>query len=134
VAADVNEDGNMDLLAIDVSASPNGVRFYAGDGTGHFAAPTVISTDSHSAGALVAVNFMISPEAQYEKLKPGVWGDGTVLAVARLAPPWPERFAHVPERRYAPKRSDIEARALMELAPEYMIRIFDDFRTHVLAR
>ena len=54
VAADVNEDGHADLLAIDANSSPYGVRLYAGDGTGHFAAPTVISTDTHSPNALVA--------------------------------------------------------------------------------
>jgi hypothetical protein len=56
VAADVNEDGNIDLLVVDAASSPNGVRYYAGDGTGHFAAATIISTDTHSPNALVAVD------------------------------------------------------------------------------
>ena len=56
VAVDLNEDGNMDLLAIDANSSPNGIRFYAGDGTGHFAAPVVISSDTHTPNALVAVD------------------------------------------------------------------------------
>jgi hypothetical protein len=56
VAADVNEDGNVDLLAIDANTSPNGVRLYLGDGTGHFGSPVVISTDTHSPNALVAVD------------------------------------------------------------------------------
>jgi hypothetical protein len=56
VATDLNEDGHIDLLAVDLTASPNGVRFYAGDGTGHFAAATIISTDTHSPSALVAVD------------------------------------------------------------------------------
>jgi hypothetical protein len=56
VAVDLNEDGKVDLLAIDANSSPNGIRFYAGDGTGHFAAPVVISTDTHSPNALVAVD------------------------------------------------------------------------------
>jgi putative spermidine/putrescine transport system substrate-binding protein len=86
----------------------------------------------HKAGAFVAINFMASPEAQYEKLKPGVWGDGTILDVPKLPPPWPERFRDVPDRRYAPKRAEIQGKALMELAPEYMIHLLDDFRTHVL--
>lgn len=88
----------------------------------------------HLAGALVAINFMASPEAQYEKMKPGVWGDTTVLATDRLPDPWPERFRNVPNRRYAPKRSEIQGKALPELAPEYMIRIFEDFRTNVLQK
>lgn len=36
------------------------------------------------AGALVAANFLLSPEAQARKQDPGVWGDPTVLAVDRL--------------------------------------------------
>jgi putative spermidine/putrescine transport system substrate-binding protein len=88
----------------------------------------------HRAGALVAINFMVSPEAQYEKMKPSVWGDTTVLAVDRLPAPWPERFRSVPDRRYAPRRAEIQERALPELAPEYMIRLYEDFRTHVLQK
>jgi putative spermidine/putrescine transport system substrate-binding protein len=87
----------------------------------------------HVAGALVTANLLISPEAQYEKLKPAVWGDGTVLAVSRLSPLWRDRFENVPERRHAPKRSEIQGQALPELSPEYMVRLYEDFRKHVLA-
>jgi putative spermidine/putrescine transport system substrate-binding protein len=86
----------------------------------------------HPAGALVAVNFLISPEAQYEKLKPAVWGDGTVLDVSRLPAEWREKIEHVPERRYGPKRSEIQPKALQEPDSQYMIRILDDFRKLVL--
>lgn len=86
----------------------------------------------HKAAALVVANLLISPEAQYEKLKPSVWGDGTVLATARLPEKWRAKFEDVPERKHAPKRSEIQPHALMELAPEYMIRLYKDFRKHVL--
>ena len=86
----------------------------------------------HLAGALVAVNFLISPEAQYEKLKPAVWGDGTVLDVSRLPADWQAKFADVPQRKYAPKRSEIQSKALKEPDSQYMIRLSDDFRKHVL--
>jgi putative spermidine/putrescine transport system substrate-binding protein len=88
----------------------------------------------HLPGALVAIDFLISPEAQFEKAKPAVWGDGTVLATDLLPEPWPGRFRDVPDRRYSPKRADIQKQALPELAPEYMIRLSEDFRTHVLAK
>jgi putative spermidine/putrescine transport system substrate-binding protein len=87
----------------------------------------------HVAGALVTANLLISPEAQFEKLKPAVWGDGTVLAVSRLPLPWREKFENVPERRHAPQRSEIQGMALRELAPEYMVRLYEDFRKHVIA-
>ena len=49
-----------------------------------------------------------------------------------LPPEWQDRFLSVPGRRYAPARSDIQGRALRELDPEYMIRLYEDFRRHVI--
>lgn len=128
-----NNDGEVDNKTLQ-GLLPETARAYVFDaGTiqnSHYLG--IVKTARHVAGALVAINFLVSPEAQYEKAKPAVWGDGTVLAPSRLPAPWRERFADIPERRHAPKRSEIEAQALMELAPEYMIHLFDDFRTHVL--
>jgi putative spermidine/putrescine transport system substrate-binding protein len=86
----------------------------------------------HPAGALVAVDFLISPEAQHAKLLPAVWGDGTVLDAARLPPVWQERFAAVPARRHGPERPEIAGKALREPDAEYLVRLYDDFRKHVL--
>lgn len=82
------------------------------------------------AGALVTVNFLLSPEAQLEKQKTSVWGDGTVLDVSRLPPDWAARFADAQHRTYSPPRSAIQDRALPEPASEYMIRLHEDFRRH----
>ena len=128
-----NNDGEVDNKVLQ-GLLPDSARAYVFDsGTiqnSHYLG--IVKNARHVAGALVVANFMISPEAQYEKIKPSVWGDGTILSTERLPPPWPERFRDVPDRRYAPKRTDIQPRALMELAPEYMIRVFEDFRTNVL--
>ena len=40
------------------------------------------------AGAMVVANLLLSPEAQFEKQRPEVWADGTVLDVASLPEPW----------------------------------------------
>jgi ABC-type uncharacterized transport system YnjBCD substrate-binding protein len=104
----------------------------------HFVAPTTTAggwPTRHAldlAGALVTVNFLISPEAQYEKLKPAVWGDGTVLDVSKLPAAWKIKLDNVPQRKYAPKRSEIQSKALKEPDSQYMIRLSDDFRKHVL--
>jgi putative spermidine/putrescine transport system substrate-binding protein len=92
----------------------------------------IVKTAANKAGAMVAINFLISPEAQLRKFDPAVWGDGTVLAVDRLPEEWRERFASVPGRTHAPPREAIQPYALPELAPEYMIRLYDDFRNEVL--
>jgi hypothetical protein len=42
--ADVNGDGNLDLLTISPDANNVGVDIYLGDGTGSFGAPTFVST------------------------------------------------------------------------------------------
>ena len=86
----------------------------------------------NKAGALTVINFMISPEAQWEKLRPSVWGDGSVLAPDRLPPEWAARFRELPGRKNAPRRADIQPYALQEPAPEYMIRLYEDFRKFVI--
>lgn len=92
----------------------------------------LVKNAPHKAAALVAINFLISPEAQWEKMKPSVWGDGTVLDAEKLSPEWQDKFQTVPGRVYAPKRADIQDKALMEPAATYMLRLFSDFRKHVI--
>jgi putative spermidine/putrescine transport system substrate-binding protein len=86
----------------------------------------------NKAAAMVACNFLISPESQYHKMNPQVWGDGTILDVNKLPSEWKTKFETLPARKYAPKRSEIQSKALQELAPEYMIRLAEDFRKEVI--
>jgi putative spermidine/putrescine transport system substrate-binding protein len=92
----------------------------------------IVKRAGNKPGALVALNFLLSPEAQWRKLDPGVWGDGTVLAPGKLPAEWQARFDSVPGRLHAPRRADIQPHALMEPAPEYMMRLFEDFKRHVV--
>jgi putative spermidine/putrescine transport system substrate-binding protein len=92
-----------------------------------------IPTNSpRKAAAMVVSNFLISPEAQYRKARPDNWGDGTVLATNKLSENWQSKFSDIPNRRYAPPRDSLQTNALQELAPEYMIRLYEDFRTEVI--
>lgn len=113
---------------------PNTARAYVPDfGTiqnSHYMGIPKLS--ANKAAAMVVCNFLISPEAQYKKMDPQVWGDGTVLNINTLPTDWQEKFANLPNRRYAPKRSDIQPKALPELAPEYMMRLAEDFRRYVI--
>ena len=86
----------------------------------------------HKAAAMVVSNFLISPEAQYRKARPDVWGDGTVLATSKLPADWSEKFRQMPRRKHAPPRDSLNEHALQELAPEYMIRLYEDFRTNII--
>ncbi len=87
---------------------------------------------ANKAAAMVVANFMISPEAQYRKMDPAIWGDGTVLSLDKLPDDWAAKFRKLPNRQYAPDREAIQDRALMELAPEYMIRLAEDFRKEII--
>lgn len=92
----------------------------------------ITAGSAHKAAAMVVVNFLISPAAQLEKLKPAVWGDGTVLDVSRLPPAWQSRFHAAMHRRHAPDNSAIRPYALREPAPEVMIRLSHDFRRMIV--
>lgn len=92
----------------------------------------IVKRATQKAGALVVINFLISPEAQFQKLQPEVWGDGSVLAEERLPTDWQRQWKQVPGRRYAPDRDRIQPFALREPAPEYMIRLYEDFRAKVI--
>ncbi len=86
----------------------------------------------HPEAALLVANFLLSPEAQLKKMDPNVWGDHTVLAIDKLPADWQTKFRNLPTRRYAPNRDSIQGRAFEEPAPEYMTRLFKDFRTYVI--
>jgi len=93
----------------------------------------IVARAPHKAAAMVVINELQSAEAQYEKQRPAVWGDGTVLDIARLPVPWPARFATLPGRERAPSREDLASRALAEPSPQVMIRLERDFRARFLA-
>jgi putative spermidine/putrescine transport system substrate-binding protein len=82
--------------------------------------------------ALVLINHLISPQAQLRKAEPTVWGDGTVLAVERLPLPWREKFEKLEQRRLSPPRAEMDRHALMEPAPEVMVRLIEDFRREII--
>jgi putative spermidine/putrescine transport system substrate-binding protein len=86
------------------------------------------------AGAMVVANFLLSPEAQLEKLKPDVWADGTVLAMSKLPPGWAARFAALEGDPRALPRDSLAQYARPEVAPEYHERLAADWRRHIRSR
>ena len=86
----------------------------------------------NKAAAMVIANAMVSVEAQLKKMNPTVWGDGTVLSMAKISEAEKKAFQNIPSRQRAPKREDISPKALKELAPEYMIKLAEDFRKYII--
>jgi putative spermidine/putrescine transport system substrate-binding protein len=85
------------------------------------------------AGAMVVADFLLSPEAQLEKLKPDVWADGTVLALGRLPHEWAARFSAVAGDPRALDRDSLAKYARPEVAPQYHERLAADWRQRIRA-
>jgi len=87
----------------------------------------------NAAGAMVLADFLLSPEAQLEKQRGSVWGDGTVLEIARLPAPWPNRFTAAVSESGALPRDLLRSRARPEIDPRYHARLLEDWRLTIRA-
>lgn len=128
-----NNDSEVDNK-IAQGVFPESARAYVFE-TGTIQNSHYLGIPAHSANkaaAMVVANFMISPEAQLEKMNPEVWGDGSILSMEKLPEDWQEKFKNIPGRKYAPNREEITEKAIMEPAAEYMIRLSKDFRQFVI--
>jgi putative spermidine/putrescine transport system substrate-binding protein len=83
------------------------------------------------AGAMVVADFLLSPEAQLQKLQPDVWADGTVLSLERLPPEWRARFEAVGDDPRSIPADTLRRYARPEVAPQFHERIQADWRTRV---
>ena len=79
------------------------------------------------AGALVAADFLISPEAQARKQDPKIWGDPTVLAVSKLDAADRTRFDAL-DLGVATLKPDELGPALDEPHPSWMDRIETEWK------
>jgi len=80
------------------------------------------------AGAMVVADFLLSPEAQAEKMRPDRWGDGTVCAPIRVAGDWRNAFSDSARHRLALPADSLRRYARPEIAPEYHARLLADWR------
>jgi putative spermidine/putrescine transport system substrate-binding protein len=87
----------------------------------------------NAAAAMVVANFLLSPEAQLEKRRSDVWGDGTVLAPSRLGADWAARFRALEGQPGELPRDSLATYARPEVAPRYHERLQADWRAHVRA-
>jgi len=133
------DDGEIDIAfnfnpgeassAIAQGLLPPTVRSYVFDrgsiANTHFLA---IPVDANAkAGALVAADFLMSPEAQAHKQDPAVWGDPTVLDVAALDPAARKLFTDLP-LGIATLPPEKLGRTLPEPDPSWMTRLTDEWR------
>ncbi|MEO6444338.1 MAG: ABC transporter substrate-binding protein, partial [Gemmatimonadaceae bacterium] len=84
-----------------------------------------------AAGAMVVADFLLSPAAQLEKLRPEVWADGTVLAVDQLDDEWRQRFGALDEDPRALPPDSLDKYARPEVAPAYHNHLLADWRSFI---
>jgi putative thiamine transport system substrate-binding protein len=133
------DDGEIDIAfnfnpaeassAIAQGLLPPTVRSYVFDrgsiANTHFLA---VPFDANAkAGAMVAANFLMSPEAQARKQDSDIWGDPTVLDVAALDPAGRKLFADLPQG-VATLPPEKLGRTLPEPDPSWMTRLTDEWR------
>lgn len=86
------------------------------------------------AGAMVVADFLLSPEAQYQKQRPEVWADGTVLDIRRLPPEWRARFAALEQDPAALPDTLLTRLAVPEIAPAWHDRLVSEWRRRIRGR
>ena len=88
----------------------------------------------NKAGAMLIADFLLSPEAQYEKNLPEVWGDPTALTLELLPPDWQEAFRDLPVHPSATSPAELAKPQLPELGADWLTAIEQDWRTEVLLK
>jgi putative spermidine/putrescine transport system substrate-binding protein len=113
---------------------PDTVRTYVFDeGTianTHFVAIPYNAADK--AAAMVVADFLLSPEAQLEKAKPGVWGDFPALSQQKLPPQWQQRFADLPRGPATLDDAELQSHQLPEPPSEILIHLEQGWEQQVL--
>ena len=94
----------------------------------------ILDNAPEKAAAMVVINFLISPEAQFKKSHPDGADLNTILTVDRLPEKWQKKFNNAPKRKYGLEMEDLAENAIQEPAPEYMLRLYEDFRKKVIEK
>lgn len=92
----------------------------------------ILYNSPEKAGAMQVINFLLSPEAQLKKADAKGMDSNTVLAMDKLESEWKDKFLDARKREYGPTLKELEVNAIAEPAPEYMIRLYEDFRKKVI--
>jgi len=89
---------------------------------------------TNKAGAMQVINFLISPEAQLKRAEPSGMNANPVLDISKLPEEYKTQFEKITARQYGPSLDELSENAIKEPAPEYMLNIYEDFRTYVIEK
>jgi putative spermidine/putrescine transport system substrate-binding protein len=86
----------------------------------------------NKAAAMVLANLVLSPEAQYRKTLPEVWGDLPIVSLERLPEEWQERFETLERPPSVLSPLELGSRRLPELQARWLTAIEDGWIENVL--
>jgi putative spermidine/putrescine transport system substrate-binding protein len=115
---------------------PESVRTFVFDsgtiGNTHYLA--ISYNSSSKAAAMVLANLLLDPAAQYEKSRPEVWGDLTVLKVDGLPREWQEKFMSLPRPPSVLPPDVLSSRKIPELQASWLEAIEKGWTENVLQK
>ncbi len=115
---------------------PESVRTFVFDtgtiGNTHYVA--ISYNSSSKAAAMVLANLLLDPAAQYEKSRPEVWGDLTVLNVGGLPRQWREKFMSLPRPPSVLPPDVLSSRKIPELQASWLEAIEKGWTQNVLQK
>ncbi|HEX3030871.1 MAG TPA: ABC transporter substrate-binding protein [Bacillota bacterium] len=86
----------------------------------------------NQAGAMTAINFLLSPQAQLAKLDPAGWGDNTVLAMNKLPEQDQLKFRQLNRGASVLPAQELESALLPEVGPQYVDWIKEKWTNEVV--
>ncbi|OAQ38306.1 hypothetical protein A5893_16080 [Pedobacter psychrophilus] len=85
-------------------------------------------------GALVVINYLISPEAQIEKSDINNSGGTPIFDVTKLTPEMKAKYDALEKPKYGMTEQEVLAKAIVEPHSMYMIKVAEDFRKKVIEK
>ncbi|SDJ11320.1 ABC transporter substrate-binding protein [Salimicrobium halophilum] len=99
-------------------------------GNTHFLSIPFNSTNPE--GAMTAINFLMSPEAQLQKLKPTSWGDNTAISLEKLEEDMQQKFKDLDRGDSVPSAERLEETFLPETDTAYVEWITEKWEDEVV--
>ncbi|MFC7063659.1 ABC transporter substrate-binding protein [Halobacillus seohaensis] len=101
-------------------------------GNTHFLSIPYNSTNKE--GALTAINYMLSPDAQLAKLKPDYWGENTPISFEKLSDTQQEEFENVKRGKSVLDQQELEESFLPEADASYVDWIEDQWFNEIIQK
>jgi putative spermidine/putrescine transport system substrate-binding protein len=89
---------------------------------------------ANKAAALVVANYLLSPEAQYQKAIPDVWGDLPVVSIDQLSGEWQTLFADLPRPSSVLSQDVLQTHRIPELQSKWLEEIERGWVENVLQK